>query len=349
MHWMVLALAAVMSLECPEIQLREPVPGRLLVTIAPRGDPATRRVCLIEGGRVSGLSLTTPWQLGDVNWGPSSDQLFMSFCNPGRGPQTRCPIALMTIGGQVIRTYPDESSPAFVEPDGRWAHWILTGARPSPDGTTAALSVSGHQLLMRLSDGAYIANLPGGVCERAWSPDGTRLAYTRGSGPHAGCAVETQLFLYDLSSGVESQLTHFEPKEYRPWWNPFAMPVIRPPLVAGLSWARHNDVILFYLVPDRGVFLWNSEGRELHRIRRFGRDCWRRTQLSADGQRILYLSASRPDLCALAVEDEVRLVDADGHNDRVVARTDEQHDVITDIDWWTDSSAGRVERDVEPK
>lgn len=336
MNWMVLALAAVMSLECPEIQLRESVPGRLLVTIAPRDDPATRRVCLIEGDHVSGLSLTTPGKLGEVNWGPNPGQLFVSFCNPERGPQTRCPIALMTIGGQLIRTYPDDSSPAFAEPDGRWTHWVLGGPRPSPEGKTMAVSVSGHHMLMRLNDGAHIANLPEGACERAWSPDGTRLAYTRGSGPHAGCATETQLFLYDLSSGVETQLTHFEPKEYRPWWNPFATPVVRPPLVAGLSWARRSDALLFYLVPDRGVFLWNSAGRELGRLKRLGGSCWRLPQLSADGRHILYLSTSRPDLCALAAEDEVRLTNADGRNDRVVVRTDEAHYVITDVDWWSD-------------
>lgn len=336
MHWTILALAAVMSLECPELKLRESVPGRLLVTIAPRGDPGTRRVCLLEGGHVSGLALTTPGQLGAVDWGPNSDQLFVSFCNPERGPQTRCPIALMTIGGQLIRTYPDEASPAFIEPDGRWTHWVFDGPRPSPDGTTLAVSVSGHHMLLRLDDGAHITSLPEGACERAWSPDGIRLAYTRGSGPHAGCATETQLFLYDLSSGVETQLTHFEPKEYRPWWNPFARPVVRPPLVAGLSWARRADIILFYLPPDRGVFLWNAAGEEIRRLRGLEGECWRQTQLSADGQQILYLSATRPELCLLNGGDEIRIVNSDGSGDHAAIQLRDNQYVITSVDWWTD-------------
>lgn len=84
------------------------------------------------------------------------------------------------------------------------------------------------------------------------------------------------------------------------------------------------------------AYLLNLDNRELGRIKGLDRKCLRLTQLSADGQRVLYLSASRPDLCALAVQDEVRLTDADGRNDRVVLRTDDAHYVITDVDWWSD-------------
>jgi hypothetical protein len=144
------------------------------------------------------------------------------------------------------------------------------------------------------------------------------------------------VFLYDLASGEESQLTHFEPKDYRSWWNPFAKPLIRRPLVAGLSWARRADIILFYLVPDRGVFLWNSKGEELRRLKGLEGECWRQTQLSADGQRIMYLSATQPGLCLLNGGDEIRVVNSDGSDDHVAIRLRDDQRVITAIDWWTD-------------
>jgi Tol biopolymer transport system component len=331
-----LSIATFMWLECPEIQMSMPVPGHVLVTTTSKENPEESRTCLISQSSTSSIPLPTLGQSSHVSWGPNTDELFISFCNPGRGAHTRCPVALTAIDGRIIRTYPEDSAPAFVEPDGRWSPWELTRPRPSPDGKTVALLVSGHSMLMRLSDGTLSARLPIDICESAWSPDGTRLAYISGSGPHGGCSTETQVFLYELSTGGESQLTHFGPKDYRPWWNPFAKPVVRPPLVSGLSWARRADVILFYLLPDRGVFLWNSKGEELHRLKELRGLCSRQTQLSADGQRIMYLSATQPWLCSLNGGDEIRVVNSDGSDDHVAIRLRDDQRVITAIDWWTD-------------
>lgn len=295
-----------------------------------------QRVCVFEGNLAKELAVTVTGQITAIDWGPNPDEVFVSFCDPERGPQARCPLALTTVDGQLIHTYPEPSSPALVETDGRWTNWLVSGPRASPDGTNMAVSISGHHRIVRLEDGVSVAELPPNACERVWSPDGRRVAYTRGSGSHPGCATETQVFLYDLVTSQEMQLTHFEAQVYRPWWNPFAEPIVRPPLVAGLSWARRGNVLLFNVVPDRGAWLMRPDGEKIGSIKRLEGECWRSTQLSADGHQIIYLSASRSDLCLANGGDEIRLVNDDGSNDRIVISTTDKNDVISDIDWMSD-------------
>jgi len=336
LYWMMLALTAALPSDCPEIEIKAPISGQVLVTTADTTNGRTHRVCILTAESASRVELPTAGRLSSVLWGTTTTDLFVSFCNPDRGARNRCPIARISTSGQMIRTYPDETSPAFVEPDGRWSHWVMGEPRPSPDGKMVILSGGAHSILMQLSDGATVATLPNYICEAAWSPDGTHLAYVRGTGRYVDCVSESQVFLYDVASQVELQFTHFEPKSYRPWWNPFATSVVRPPLVSGLSWARHADVILFYIVPDRGVFLWNSRGEPLHRIDELHGECWRQTQLSADGQRIMYLSSTEGGLCLMNGGDEIRIANSDGSGDHVVIRRRDDGLAITGVDWWTD-------------
>jgi len=195
----------------------------------------------------------------------------------------------------LLRTYPDLPVAEFREADGRLTPGGTTGpARVSPNGELLAAAANGRcPALIRMSDGKYITGLSEGQSTYAWSPEGTRLAYTRSPGATRSALQESQLFIYDVQSGEDMQVTHFPPKDYRAWWNPFGRPSVHYPLVSGVSWARRANLILFYVAPDRGVFLWSAEGREVNRIDDLHGECWRMTQLSADGRRVLYLSSTR--------------------------------------------------------
>lgn len=332
------ALAAT-AVECPQVDILGSIGGQLLLTFSNSADGQPVSACRVDpAGHLIPIAPPIAGNFAGVNWGVDSSEIMLSACDPQRSPRSRCHVERTTIDGALLRTYPDLPVEAFEEPDGRLSPGgVGTPARMSPTGEYIAAPANGRSpALLRASDGKQIVGLGSEYSEASWSPDGRRLAFTASPDPGRSTLEESQVFIYELASGGRTQLTHLPPESHRAWWNPFASPVIRLPLVAGLSWARRADVIAFYLVPDRGVFLVDSQGKELHRLGGLEGRCWRMTQLSADAQRLLYLSSSRPEWCLLNGGDEVRVVNADGSDDRAVIRVRDPRYVITDLDWWTD-------------
>lgn len=337
MYWLGVA-AIVSALSCPSVDVQAALEGRLLITFAKRRVPTAPFACVLDQGELKPSPEAMYGEFQQIDWGVDSSELLISACDPNRSGRARCHLERVSLDGRRIRTYPDLPVTDFQEADGRLTPGGMTGpARVSPTGEVFAARANGRSpALIQTGDGKYITGLTTDYSSYAWSPDGKQLAYTRAPGMERGPLQESQLFIYDIESGNDEQLTRFSPEDYRPWWNPFATPSIRYPLVSGVSWARNANVILFYVTTGRGVFEWRPDGTEIARIFDLVGRCWRLTQLSADGRRILYLSSTRRDLCLLNGGDQVRLVDADGSNDHVVLQASGENELITDIDWWTE-------------
>lgn len=338
MYWLGVAALVSLMLPCPTVDLPALVEGRLLITFAKPGVATSPVACLLNRAELRPLPAPRHGKLLGVDWGLTANELLLSACDLHTAANAQCHIERVSLDGWLLRTYPDLPVTDFQEPDGRLTPGGMTGpARVSPTGELLAARANGRSpALIQMSDGKYVTGLTRDYSTYAWSPDGKQLAYTRAPGAERGPLQESQLFLYDIQSGRDVQITHFPPKAYRPWWNPFAKATIDYPLVSGVSWARRANMILFYVAPDRGVFLWRPDGTEINRIDDLRGDCWRLTQLSADGRHVLYLSSTRRDLCLLNGGDVVRVVDVDGSRDHVVLRTRAESDVIVDVDWWTD-------------
>ena len=103
----------------------------------------------------------------------------------------------------------------------------ICGYLPSPDGTRVAYNTCGGGVYGSPSDAATVANIDGtdartlevpeglNAYVRAWSPDGTRVAYQLRSG---GTRRDVgNLFVHDLSSGEQTQLTQLELTS-APWY-----------------------------------------------------------------------------------------------------------------------------------
>jgi Tol biopolymer transport system component len=101
------------------------------------------------------------------------------------------------------------------------------GYLPSPDGTRVAYQTCGGGVYGSPEDVSTVANIDGtdvrtlevpeglNAYVRAWSPDGTRVAYQLRSG---GTRWDVgNLFVHDLSSGEQTQLTHLELTS-APWY-----------------------------------------------------------------------------------------------------------------------------------
>jgi hypothetical protein len=326
-------------LACPQLDIRGSIGGQLVLTFSDTADGQPAFACRVDSaGNVISIAGPAVGNFTGVNWGADSSEIMLSACDPARAPRPRCHVERTRIDGTLLRTYPDLPVQDFEEPDGRQSPGgVGTPARVSPTGEYIAAPANGRSpALLRAGDGKQIAGLTDGYSEASWSPDGRHLAFTASPDPGRSTLEESQVFIYDLASGSRSQLTHFPPESRRSWWNPFAPPLVRLPMVAGLSWARRADVIAFYVVPDRGVFLVDSQGKELHRLSGLEGRCWRLPQLSGDGQHLLYVSSSRPESCLLNGGDEIRITGAGGSDDHVVIRLRDPRYVITGLDWWTD-------------
>ncbi len=100
------------------------------------------------------------------------------------------------------------------------------GYLASPDRTRVAYQTCGGNIYGSPADVATIANIDGtdartlevpeglNASVRAWSPDGTKLAYQLRKG---GTRDIGDLFVHDLSSGEQTQLTHLE-LTTAPWY-----------------------------------------------------------------------------------------------------------------------------------
>jgi len=262
-----------------------------------------------------------------IDWGARADEVLISASVAQHSSAAH--IEVMRLDGTLQRTHPSLPVKEFVEEDGRLTRGGANGpARTSADGMFVALAANERALaVLNYVTGAWILGVTRQANEFDWSPTGHTLAYTRPEEVGELAASTSQLFLYDVDSRQERQLTHFATAESQNG------KVKRKPLVAGVSWARRANLILFYNAPDRGLHVWTPDGEQVAFLSGLLGHCWRKTQLSADGQHIFYLSSSLPKLCALNGGDEIRRVNIGGSDDRVIVRAEPGY-VIYDFDLW---------------
>jgi len=92
---------------------------------------------------------------------------------------------------------------------------------PSPDGKTLAFTVSGPQIyLLGLTDGS-LRKLADGEWP-SWSPDGKKIAFQRETGQYLPSYGDVELFIQDIETGIETQLTNISGSSYsgQPAWSP---------------------------------------------------------------------------------------------------------------------------------
>ncbi len=234
---------AASSVECPQVDIRGSIGGQLVMMFSNGADAQPAIACRVDpAGRLIPISPPAAGNLAGVNWGADSSEIMLSACDPLRAPRPRCHVERTTIEGVLLRTYPDLPVQEFEEPDGRLSPGgVGTPARVSPTGEYIAAPANGRSpAILRASDGQQIAALTNGYSEASWSPDGRRLALTASPDPERSTLEESQVFVYDVASGGRVQLTHFPPESRRSWWNPFAPPVVRLPLVAGIQLRRSS-------------------------------------------------------------------------------------------------------------
>jgi len=189
--------------------------------------------------------------------------------------------------------------------------------------------------IIRMADGETIAEIGPVSNDYVWGPDGGSIAFTRSPTPLRGAMQETQLFIHDLRTGNDRQLTHFPAKDYRPWWQPFSPPLLRYPIVTGVSWAPRANIIGFYVAPDRELHIWNPDGYEIKKITLEG-NCFRDTQLDTDGQRVMYIDPSSAGRCLDHAWDQIRLANLSTGDDRIIVDVNDENVAIEKIYWATD-------------
>ncbi len=329
-----LAFVAVTSLS--DVRLLKPLAGYLLLTVGSQTDIGSSTAFFVANGSVRPAPTPKLGTFRSIDWGRSPEEVLATACEGMVRREVRCHIERLTVDGELLQTYPKVPVAEFVEPDGRLTPGDMEGpARISSDGQLLALYANGRKPAFVAADtGQYISGMRVGHSEYAWSPTGHRLAYTRS--PSGSDSVhDSQLFLLDFDSGSDRQLTYFPDKDHRRWWEFWLRPQMRPPLIAGLSWARRADVLLFFVIPDRGMYLWNPINAQLTELGNPKAKCWRRTQLSADAEQILYIAACRGPLSVLHQVDDVRVINVSSGDDQAVLSVGGDSTIV-DADWWTE-------------
>ncbi|MFI1176794.1 FG-GAP-like repeat-containing protein [Streptomyces melanogenes] len=136
----------------------------------------------------------------NLAWGPRSDMLYLGFqLKPGHD---RLRLQQVNLDGSGLRyVFQDRANVYETQPS------------VAPDGTLAFLS-GGRVMLYDPRTGGEPTRLTEGY-QPAFSPDGSRLAFSRIVG-----STGSQLFVRDLASGTETQLTSEPGDRMYPRWSP---------------------------------------------------------------------------------------------------------------------------------
>jgi len=331
-----LFLTIVAASHFSDVKQLAPLPGALLLTVQ-NVNSRDRAAFIASSGQLKRAPTPTAGALISINWGRDTSEIMIQACSDEKGVEARCHIERMSIAGELRQTYPSTLGTNFIEADGRVTAGNVTGpARISADGELLVLGAYERQpAFLDAATGQFLSGMNVGHCEYAWSPEGHVLAYTRSPSTEHTTLTSSQLFLLDFDTGIETQLTFFPDVDVRPWWDFWSNPHTLPAMVAGISWARKANTVLFFARRSGGTYLWNATSRATVRIPDPSSTCWRRTQLSTDGQQILFISSSTAMGCLLNVDDEVRITRVDeSSNDTLLRATGDT--TIYDIDWWTD-------------
>jgi len=328
---------------CSHLHSSGSIPGRVLIVLSDRGQPPQRRACVVSRTQVTGVSLPHGDELAGAtifvggSWGSLPDQVFLVFCSSNTDPRRYCRVVLSTLSGHFIRRYPDSTATDIADPDGRLRRLVFGGPRISPVGDLLAVQFEDTVQVLRVADSVTVRGIQPASMDYVWSPDAKEIAYTRAPITHRGTTDESQLFLHDLRTRTDRQLTHLEPKDFRPWWKVFAPPLFRNPVVSGVTWASRANIIGFYVAGELELHLWNPDGNEIKAVPLEGK-CFRDTHLDPNAESVMYLDASSAERCLSHAWDQIRLANLKTGKEQVVVALRDNDLGIEEIDWAFDST-----------
>lgn len=215
-----------------------------------------------------------------------------------------------------------------------FGHDLDDSPRFSPDGAHLAFvsNRSGSSQLFVLSlDGGEarpVTNLRGGPGPAAWSPDGTRLAFSGSvvddAPPHAPRATRrstykldgsgfignqpTQIFVVDVAGGEARQLTHGPSSALEPRWSPDGRRLVFTRMRDGRTDGHRSDV---WVIDEDGGEARAVTQRSAHSMS---------PAFSPDGSSIVYYGSEREG----DARRVVWLVSTGGGDERVLASEDDE-------------------------
>ena len=170
----------------------------------------------------------------------------------------------------------------------------------SPDGGRVVFSLDSSLWVVDVDSGdrsLLLARVGGEVLEDpAWSPDGTRIAYTRAWQDTAGRWV-SHIYSVNVDGTAQTQLSSSDVRDGRPGWSPDSERIV----FQRLSGTGRDDNGRF-VEADQYVVLMDADGSNRIALTEGGQ--WEQSPAwSPDGTRIAYLS-----------DNLVGIVDSDGTN-----------------------------------
>jgi Tol biopolymer transport system component len=206
---------------------------------------------------------------------------------------------------EVYRANPDGSNEVRLTING----YIERGISFSPDGKVIVFSstdenkdLSGRQSLYVMdSDGTDVRRLTASAfasdTEPAWSPDGTKIAFSRALSMQD--KIMTKIHVLDMSSGRTTELTGSGLSDTSPRWSPDGGKIV-------FSAREHSW-------PGSHIYIMNSDGTDLTRISADPTDkeyLHFASEISPDGKQVAY-----------ATPLGIRVANSDGSQSRLLEET----------------------------
>lgn len=189
----------------------------LCVGLAARGHAAVPRALISDTGglRTVGLDGRDPHVLGtdavQMAWSPDASRFAYERHDFAADRHELRVVDSDGTGDRLMVAAPQVGQPAW-RPDGIWLAWVQTGPDAASEIWMQDLGTGRRLLLHRMAAGKHAAQL-------AWSPDGTRLAFSRGDAFSGNPAFE--LLLLDVRDGaVRTLVSDATRSSVAPDWHP---------------------------------------------------------------------------------------------------------------------------------